>query len=104
MEYDAKLVEKPVVVVEEVPNIVDARMEIGFHDQLDGSDMEIAKHLVMDNQVVFGDELHVVDHLVVSNEIVEDLHMDGDLHMVVEMDLNSYVATNVDFDVDGVDH
>ena len=56
--------------------------------------MEIEKHLVMDNRVFIGDELHVVEHLVVRNDIVgyDDLPMNEDLHMVVDIDLNSYVA------------
>ena len=71
-------------------------MDIGFHDQSVGSDMEIAEHLVMDDLVVVGEALYVVEHLVVSNEIVgvESLAcVDGDLH----------VAIDVEFFVVGVD-
>ena len=73
-------------VVEELPNLVD---EIGFHDQLVESDMEIVEHLVMDNQVVEGDDPYVADMDVVGMDVagvhslvvdvVEDLHDTTDL-------------------------
>lgn len=49
VEFDAEPAEKLVVVAEELPNLIDARIEIGFHAQLVMSNMEIAEHLVMDN-------------------------------------------------------
>ena len=62
MESNANHIEKLVVVVVEIPNLVDARIEIGFHDQLVMYDMEIAKHLVVDNHVVEGDDTYVSDY------------------------------------------
>ena len=49
MESDAKPIEKLVDVAEELPNLIDFEIEIGFHDQLVMSNMEIAKHLVVDS-------------------------------------------------------
>lgn len=49
MEHVAKLVEQLVLAAKEVPNLVEVGMKIGFHDQLDRSDMEIIEHLVMYN-------------------------------------------------------
>lgn len=48
-EFDGEPIEKLEVIDEDIPNLVDARMEIGFHDQLDGSNMEIVECLVVDD-------------------------------------------------------
>ena len=49
VESNMEPIEKLVVVVAEIPNLFDARIEIGFHDQLVMYNLEITKHLVMDN-------------------------------------------------------
>lgn len=90
VDFDTKLVEELVVVVKKVPNPVDVGMEIFFHDQLDGFDMEITEHLVMDNQADVGDDLYVGEHLVVRNEIVDGkslTYVMEELHIVVSVDL-----------------
>ena len=71
VEPNAKPTKQLEVVAKDIPILVDVEMEVGFHDQSVGSDMEIANHLVMDDPVVVGDELCVVEHLVVSNEMVD---------------------------------
>ena len=58
------------VVAKDIPILVDAGIEVGFHDQSFGSDMETIENLVMDDLVSIGGELYVVEHLVVRNEIV----------------------------------
>lgn len=96
MESDVKPVEKLEAIAEDIPKFVDVGIEICFHDQLVESDIEIAEHLVVDNQVAIGDELHVAEHLVVSNEIIGVVSLacvDGDLH----------IAIDVEFDVAGMD-
>ena len=44
MEFDTKPVEQLEVVVEDIPNLVNARMETYFHDHLVEFDMEITEH------------------------------------------------------------
>ena len=68
MKSNAEPVEKFELVTEDIPNLVDTEMDIGFHDLLVGSDMEIVEHLVMDDLVVVGGDLYVAKHLLVSNE------------------------------------
>ena len=46
MEFNIEPAEKLEVVSEDIPNLVDVEMEVGFHDQLVGSDMEICRALV----------------------------------------------------------
>ena len=87
-ESNTKPTKKLVVVAEEVPNLAAAEHDICFHDQLDGFNMKIAHHRIVDDGI--------------AN--YEDLHMDEDLHMVANMDLNSLVSTEmiehlVDIDV-----
>ena len=48
-DFDAKPIEKLVDVAAEIPNLVDVGTNIGFHDQLVMSNMEIIEHLVMEN-------------------------------------------------------
>ena len=79
MKPNVEPIEQLEVVVEDIPNLVDARTKVCFCDHLVGSDMEIAKHLVMGDLVAIGDELCVVEHLVVSLECV-----DGYLHISIE--------------------
>ena len=89
MEYDTKPAEQLEVVVEDIPNLVDAGMEIGYHDDL-------VEHLVMDDPIVVGVELCVVGHLVVRLEIygvVSSTCFNGDHH----------VADDVELIFDGVD-
>ncbi len=64
MEPAIELVEKLEVFVENISNLVDARMEIGFHDYLVEFEMEIVEDLVMDDLVGVGDELCVVERLL----------------------------------------
>ena len=68
--FDIELIEKLEVVAKDIPNLVDAGMDIDFYDQLVGFDMEIVENLVVDDPVVAGDELCATEHLVLSNEIV----------------------------------
>ena len=42
-------IEKLVVFAEDVPNLIDAGMEISFRGHLVDSNMEIAEHLVVDD-------------------------------------------------------
>ena len=96
MESDTKSVEQLEVVVEDISNLVDVGTEVGFHVQLVEADMEIAEHLVVDDQVAVGGELCIAKHLVMSNEIAGIVSLacfNGDLH----------VATNVEFVVASVD-
>lgn len=98
-----KPVEKLVVVYKNIPNLVDDGVEIGFHDHLVESDMEIIEHLVMDDPIAMGD-------LIMSNEIlsVGSLEFVGDatnmdlvldLHVVIMVvDLDALV-----YDMDGCD-
>ena len=91
VESDAEPIEKIVDVVVEIHNLVDARIEICFHDQLIMFDMEIAEYLVMDNQFVEGDDLYVADMHISSvgslvAGMVEDLDDTIDL-CVPTMDL-----------------
>ena len=69
MDSNTKLVEKLDVVAKDIPILVDVGTEVGFHNQLAKSDMEIAEHLVMDDPITVGGELCIIEHLVVSNEI-----------------------------------
>ena len=65
-------------------------MDIGFHDQLVGSHMEVVENLVIDDLVVVGGKLCVAGHLVVSNEIARVVRLacvDGDLHVVNDVEL-----------------
>ena len=66
VEFNAEPVEKLANVSIEIYNLVDARIEIFFHDHLVMSDMEIVEHLVVDNQVVDGDDPYVTDMDVVG--------------------------------------
>ena len=71
------------VVAKDIPNLVDAGMDIGFHDQL-------VEKLVVDDLVVVRDELCATEHLVVSNEIVGVVSLecvDGNLHVVADVEL-----------------
>ena len=68
MESDTELAKKLEVVAKNIPNLVDAGMDIGFPDQSIEFDMEIVEHLVIDDSVVVGGELCVAEHLVVRNE------------------------------------
>ena len=63
----------------DIPNLVDARMDIGVHDQSVRSNMEIVEHVVMANLVAIGGELFIAEHLVASNEIAGLACIDGDL-------------------------
>ena len=95
MESDIEPTEQLKIDVEDIPNLVDARMEVNFHGQSVGRDMEIAEHLVVDDLVVVADVLYVAEHLVVSNEIASVVSLtcvDGDLH----------VASDPEFVVAGV--
>ena len=65
--------------------------------------MEIAEHLVVDDLVAIGGDLCVAEHLVVSNEIARVVSLacvDGDLHIVSNVEL---VAVDVDSLVVDVD-
>lgn len=65
--------------------------------------MEIVEHLVVNDLVVVGGDLYVVEHLVVSNEIVGVVSLvcvDGDLHIVVDVE---FVANGVDSLIADVD-
>ena len=84
------------LVVEDIPNLVDARMDIGFHDQF-------VENLVMDDMIAIGGELFVAKYLVVSNEIagVEILAcVDGDLHIADDVELVSASVDSLVIDVD----
>ena len=112
-------VKKLVVVVVEIPNLVDVGIKVGFHDQLVMFDMEIAEHLVMDNQVVEVDDSYVADMdvfgMVVASvdslvaDVVEDLHDTADLYvsdvelLVVDMAKDLHVSLDVDLSLHGVD-
>ena len=103
VESDTKLVDKLEVVAEDIPNLVDARMDIGFHDQSIESDMEIEKHLVIDDLIVVGGELCATKHLVVSNEIAGVASfscVDGDLHVVSDVELVFSGVDSIVVDVD----
>ena len=52
VESNTKLVENLEFVAKDIPNLVDVKIEVGFHDQLDEVDKEILQHLVMDDLVV----------------------------------------------------
>ena len=74
-------IEKPMDVAVEIPNLVDVWIEIGFHDQLVMSNMEIVEHLVMegDDSYVADMDVSGVDSLVA--DVVEDLHDTADLYV-----------------------
>ena len=96
MESNIEPVEKLRVISEDIPNLVDAGMEIGFHDQLVESDREIVEHLVMESLGVVSGDLYVAEHLVVRNEMLSVeifLCVDGDLNILVDMD---FVSPSVD--------
>ena len=57
MESNTKHAEQLEVVSKDIPNLIDLGMDIGFHDQLATSKMEIVENLVMDDPVSIGDEL-----------------------------------------------
>ena len=81
---------------EDIPILVDARVEFSFHDQSIRSDMEIIEHLVMDDLLVVGNELCIAKHLVVSNEITDVVSLAcvlGDLHVTTNM---GFVSINVE--------
>ena len=65
VEANAEPVEELDVVAEGIPNLIDTRMEVGFHDPSVGYDMEIGsnmeiiKHSVMDDTIVVGGELYI---------------------------------------------
>lgn len=59
MESNTKLVEQLEVVVENIPNLFNSRIEVDFHDHIVDSNMEIVENLVMDDLVVVGDELYI---------------------------------------------
>ena len=63
VESDIEPVEKIEVVAEDVPNLVDSRIEISFHDCLVESNMEIIEHSIMDDLVVVGGDLYIVEHI-----------------------------------------
>ena len=84
VESDVESIEKLVDFVIEIPNLVNTRIKIGFHDQLVMSNMEIVEHLVVGNQLAKGDDSYVadidiadVDSLVAN--VVEDLNDTADL-------------------------
>lgn len=96
VDFDLEPTEQLEVVAEDLPNLFDVGIEVGFYVQLVGLDMEITKHLVVDDLVVFGGELYVVEHLIESNVIVgvvslayvaKGLHMDA---------YRDFVATGMD--------
>ena len=125
MERDAGPAEQLEVVAEDIPNLVDVGVEVGFHDQLVESDMETAEHLVMDDLVDVGGDLNVVEHLamddpvaiggelciaeplVVSNEIAGLVCIDGDLHVGADVEIfvvdMGFFPTTVDSLVANVD-
>ena len=77
-------------VAEDIPNLVDAELDIDFNDQLVGSDMEIVEHLVMDDPIAIGGDFYVLEHLVMRNDNfgVEFLScIDGDLHIAANMNI-----------------
>ena len=95
-QFFVELEEQVEVVAKDIPNLVDVGMEIGFHDQLVESDMEIIEHLVVNDPVVVGGGLYVAEHLVVSNDTASVVCLecvDGDLHVVVDA---RFFATSVD--------
>ena len=102
VEPDTKPAEQLEVVAEDIPNLVDVGMEVGFHDQLVEFDMETAEHLIMDDLVAVGGELCIVEHLVVSNEIVSlacidgDLHVGADVEFVVVEDISNLVDARIE--------
>ena len=65
--------------------------------------MEIVEHLVMDDLVAIGGELCIAKHLVVNNEIVGVMSLAcvyGDLHIAADME---FFSTNVEFVIASVD-
>ena len=121
VDSNAKPVEKLVDVVAEISNLVDVGIEIGLHDQLVMSNMEIAKHLVVVSQVAKGNDSYVADIDVVGMvvagvdslvaDVVEDLHDTVNLYvsdvelLVVEMteDLHVSLVTDLSLDVTDMD-
>ncbi len=96
VEANAEPIEQLDVVVEGILNIVDAGIQICFHDQLVESGIEIVEHLVLDDLVAISGALYVVDHLVVSNDIVGVVSLaciDGDLHIIANVE---FVVASVD--------
>lgn len=103
MEPDTKLLEQLEVVAEDIPNLVEARMDIVFYDQSVGSYIEIIEHLIMDDPVAIGGELCVVEHLFVSNEIASVVSLacvDGDLYITADVE---FIVPRVDSLVIDVD-
>ena len=96
MESNIDPIEQLEVVIEDIPNLVDARMDIGFHDQF-------VEHLVVDDLVVVGGELFVAKHLVVSNEIlgvVSLAYVDRDLHIIADVE---FIVSSIDLLISTVD-
>ena len=110
MEPDAKPAEQQEVVAKDIPNLVDAGTEVGFHDQLVESDMETTEHLVMDDLVDVGGDLNVAEHLAMDDPIAIGGELsiaehglaciDGDLHVGADVEFfvtdAGFVATSVD--------
>ena len=96
MESHTEPAKKLEVVTKDIPYLVDAEMDIGFHDQL-------VEHLVMDDPIAVGGELCAIEHLVVSNEIASVVSLacvDGDLHVVADVELVLSGVDSLVIDVD----
>ena len=91
VEFDTEPTKQP-EVVKDIPNLVDAKMDIGFHDHLVESNMETTEHLVMNDPVAVGGELCIAEHGLVC--IDGDLHVGADVEFFV-VDVG-FVATGVD--------
>lgn len=85
------------VIKEEVKDdFTKAEEDSCFHDQLNGSDMQIAEHLIMDDEIVDREN----SHMDVSNNVQLDVagvdslvaNVAKDLHVALIVDLGLHVA------------
>ena len=96
VESDIEPIEQLEVFAEDIPNLVDVGMDIGFHDQL-------VENLVVDDPIAVGGELCATEHLVWSNEIAGVASLacvDGDLHVVANVELVFAGVDSLVIDVD----
>ena len=92
VEHDIEPIEKLELFTKNILHLIDVGMEIDFHDQLVESNIEIAKHLVMDDLVATHGNFYVAQHLFVINAtkyvkileyVFKGLHIFFDMELVV---------------------
>ena len=79
-------------IAKDIANLVDARMKIGFYDQLVESNMETTEYLVMDGLVDFVGDLNVVEHLVMDDPVAIGGDVGGDFYIAENLVVDDPVA------------